>query len=327
MARGAGLARVRHTIGTNSTHESHFSVQIAGMHPPHVRAEAIALIEQDLNDCEVSRRLGIPRGTIRDWRRPTYVSRRETTPGICPRCWRAAKAIRFTPDDYAELLGLYLGDGWISPGPRTFRLRIALDAKYPVIIQETRQLLLRSMPENAVYVLRASLTGSSSTSPSTRTISPVSFRSTVRASSTGAPFSLSRGSATWSMRLRGHSSAAASGRMGVASSTGQTSTVRNRMSIGAMTSATPRRTYLTSSRRSANSWIYVRGGRGIQPRGSDMSGSIVATASLECLIASVSRRDRTAKFDAPAAVAELVDARVSGTRVPRDVEVRILSAA
>jgi hypothetical protein len=129
------------------------------MHPPHVRAEAIALIEQDLNDCEVSRRLGIPRGTIRDWRRPTYVSRRETPLGICPRCWRAAKAIRFTPDDYAELLGLYLGDGWISPGPRTFRLRIALDAKYPVIIQETRQLLLRSMPENAVYVLRAGLTG------------------------------------------------------------------------------------------------------------------------------------------------------------------------
>ena len=41
------------------------------MHPLHVRAEALALIEQGLNDCEVSRRIGIPRRTILDWRRPT----------------------------------------------------------------------------------------------------------------------------------------------------------------------------------------------------------------------------------------------------------------
>jgi hypothetical protein len=31
------------------------------MHPPHVRAAALALVEQGLNDCEISRRLGIPR--------------------------------------------------------------------------------------------------------------------------------------------------------------------------------------------------------------------------------------------------------------------------
>ncbi len=45
------------------------------MHPLHVRAEALALIEQGLNDCEVSRRIGIPRRTILDWRRPTYIPR------------------------------------------------------------------------------------------------------------------------------------------------------------------------------------------------------------------------------------------------------------
>lgn len=44
------------------------------MHPPHVRAAALALVDQGLNDCEISRRLGIPRGTIRDWRRPTYAA-------------------------------------------------------------------------------------------------------------------------------------------------------------------------------------------------------------------------------------------------------------
>ena len=41
------------------------------MHPPELRAEALALVEFGINDCEISRRLGIPRGTVRDWRRPT----------------------------------------------------------------------------------------------------------------------------------------------------------------------------------------------------------------------------------------------------------------
>jgi hypothetical protein len=31
------------------------------MHPPEVRAQALALVEAGLNDCQISRRLGIPR--------------------------------------------------------------------------------------------------------------------------------------------------------------------------------------------------------------------------------------------------------------------------
>jgi hypothetical protein len=130
------------------------------MHPPHVRAAALALIQQGLNDCEVSRRLGIPRRTILDWRRPTYVPRKLAVPReTCPRCWRAAKPMRFTPEDYAELLGIYLGDGCISRGPRTFRLRIALDLRYPKIIEDTRQLLERCFPHNTVDVIRKNLKG------------------------------------------------------------------------------------------------------------------------------------------------------------------------
>ena len=37
---------------------------------------------------------------------------------------------------YAYLLGLYLGDGHIVRTPRTYNLRIVLDLKYPLIIQE-----------------------------------------------------------------------------------------------------------------------------------------------------------------------------------------------
>lgn len=121
------------------------------MHPPHIRAEALALVEAGFNDCEISRRLGIPRRTILDWRRPPeqrYMRRLITE--VCPRCWKPAKPIRFTAEDYAELLGLYLGDGCISVGARTTRLRIALDAKYVEMNNEIRELLIRSFPTNPV---------------------------------------------------------------------------------------------------------------------------------------------------------------------------------
>jgi hypothetical protein len=126
------------------------------MHPPKVREAALKLIAEGLNDCEVSRRMGIPRGTIRDWRRPTYVPRNPSIPReTCPRCWRAAKPMRFTNEDYAELLAVYLGDGCISTHPRTSRLRIALDAKYPRIIKDVSRLLERCFPHNPVGLVEA----------------------------------------------------------------------------------------------------------------------------------------------------------------------------
>lgn len=39
------------------------------------------------------------------------------------------------PESYAHLLGLYLGDGWVWEAGRTFGLRLALDARYPAIIE------------------------------------------------------------------------------------------------------------------------------------------------------------------------------------------------
>jgi hypothetical protein len=121
------------------------------MHPPEVRAEALALVEAGLNDCEISRRLGIPRRTILDWRRPPSKRyRRRVITETCPRCWRAAKPMRFTSGDYAELLGLYLGDGCISDGARTQRLRIHLDAKYRRMNADIKALLRRCFPSNPV---------------------------------------------------------------------------------------------------------------------------------------------------------------------------------
>ena len=59
----------------------------------------------------------------------------------------------FSQDDYSELLGFYLGDGSISAHPRTERLRIVLDVRYPLIIQECRALLARCLPQNSIDVV------------------------------------------------------------------------------------------------------------------------------------------------------------------------------
>ena len=56
--------------------------------------------------------------------------------------------------EYAYLLGLYLGDGWISQHPRgVFRLRIALDARYQEVIAECCRAARAVFPENRVGTL------------------------------------------------------------------------------------------------------------------------------------------------------------------------------
>ena len=55
------------------------------------------------------------------------------------------------PRSYPYLLGIYLGDGCISPYARgVFCLRISLDAAYPQIIKEAAAAMGSSMPRNRV---------------------------------------------------------------------------------------------------------------------------------------------------------------------------------
>jgi hypothetical protein len=124
------------------------------MHPDAVRQEALALIATGVNDCEVARRLDLPRTTVRDWRRPTYTPK--TQSGICPRCWRTARRrVVFADADYAELFGLYLGDGHIVRTGRSDRFRLFLDTRYSGIISDARALLERCFPEASVGLGRS----------------------------------------------------------------------------------------------------------------------------------------------------------------------------
>lgn len=86
------------------------------MHDVMTRTRALDLLAQGLTVSEVSRRTGVSRWAISEWQRrheqgrPLYST--NATP--CPRCQlpdsRPEPAHR-----YAYLLGLYLGDGCISP--------------------------------------------------------------------------------------------------------------------------------------------------------------------------------------------------------------------
>ena len=130
------------------------------MHPRHVREEVIALVAVGHNDCEVSRRTGIPRPTVRDWRWTEEAeaglrnpSRRRKTmkaSETCWRCWQPTTPIYIDPALYCELLGLYLGDGHISQLARTQRIRLFLDSKYDGIVKEAEAILEVTFPFNRV---------------------------------------------------------------------------------------------------------------------------------------------------------------------------------
>jgi hypothetical protein len=115
-------------------------------HDEEVVCQALALVASGLNDCEVSRRTGIPRTTIRDWRLG-----RSRLPATA----RGRRPIQPEPKSYSYLLGLYLGDGCVSAGPRqVFRLRITLDAAYPGIVDECVAAVQAVAPQNRVGLVR-----------------------------------------------------------------------------------------------------------------------------------------------------------------------------
>lgn len=132
------------------------------MHSRDTVAEALRLAEAGLNNCEISRRTGIARPTVREWRAGklphSFKSKpllhgRPTEPGArCPRCGSAEHRFDRLSTAYVYLLGLYLGDGCISEGARSvFRLRIALDMKYEGIIDECAAAMQAVVPWNKVH--------------------------------------------------------------------------------------------------------------------------------------------------------------------------------
>jgi len=105
------------------------------------------------NDCAASRSSGIPRSTIRDWRRGFFKETSRSGYASEFPCPCRAQLLK-RESDYAYLLGIYLGDGYIAPGRRgVWRLRITLDAKYPGIIDECAEAIESILPGQHAYRL------------------------------------------------------------------------------------------------------------------------------------------------------------------------------
>lgn len=121
------------------------------MHDRKTISEALALVEDGLNDCQIARRTGVPRSTIRDWR-VGRVPRSQRSRQRCDLC--AGLKPKLPRPEYAYLLGVYLGDGWIAKHPRTYRLRIVLDESYPGLIKECARCMRAVCPNNVVWIGR-----------------------------------------------------------------------------------------------------------------------------------------------------------------------------
>lgn len=114
--------------------------------------EVRRLVAAGMNDCAISRKTGIPRPTVRDWRcRPP---RQLRLPKATSSCGIDHEFSALPAAAYCYVLGLYLGDGCISRAGRVWRLRIVLDKKYPTIIARCRAAIDMLMPGQHTGVVK-----------------------------------------------------------------------------------------------------------------------------------------------------------------------------
>jgi hypothetical protein len=114
-------------------------------------AECLELREQGLNATQISRRLRVPRSTVRDWVCGRAPRASMHARGTCEACGGESHAHAELAESYLYLLGVYLGDGCISAHHRgVFRLRVFLDARYPGVVDEVVAAMMAVMPRNRV---------------------------------------------------------------------------------------------------------------------------------------------------------------------------------
>ncbi len=119
------------------------------------RRHALALVSQGRSLNSVSKQTGISRSAIREWQiRIEPVPRMLGQAAPCPRCL----PVPGVPADtaaYAYLLGLYLGDGCISPHRHGgYYLRITCADAWPGLIDLCRNAITAVRPEDSVCVLQ-----------------------------------------------------------------------------------------------------------------------------------------------------------------------------
>ena len=114
------------------------------MYDLSTRKRALALVAQGRSLNSASRETGISRAAIRSWQDRIEPRPRMPHPDPGPPSDESA---------YAYLLGLYLGDGCISPHPRGgYYLRIVCADAWPGLIEECREAIGKVLPGVGVHV-------------------------------------------------------------------------------------------------------------------------------------------------------------------------------
>lgn len=114
------------------------------MYDADFRQRVLAALDDGATLSQASRRFGVSRSAIREWRDDPQSVR-------APHCPAPFAA---TPE-YAALFGFYLGDGCISRNRRTFAMRIACDRTQPGTVAEVEAALRAVHPERRTYRVSA----------------------------------------------------------------------------------------------------------------------------------------------------------------------------
>lgn len=120
------------------------------MHSREAVIRVLALANRGLSDRAIEQATGINRRTVSGWRhgRVPNFDRRDQK-ADCFIC--RAEAERIPGPAYSYLLGMYLGDGCISAGPRTFKLRVFHDAQYPTIVSRCAEAMEAIRPTKKAW--------------------------------------------------------------------------------------------------------------------------------------------------------------------------------
>jgi hypothetical protein len=110
------------------------------------------MLRDGARNSDVARRLSVPLGTVSYWKHMDRAKRGEC-PGrhdpACPRC----DGRTLDPSAYSYLLGLYLGDGYIShySGHRVPTLMITCTQSWAGLLDECERAMRAVFPDNSVW--------------------------------------------------------------------------------------------------------------------------------------------------------------------------------
>lgn len=123
------------------------------MYSPHIRRQATSLIDSGISHAEVGRRMGINRSTLRSWMLDRSLVDKYVGTDLCPRC-EPVPGTPKPPDAYSYLLGLYLGDGCLTPAgdpaKGVWRLRVMCSDTWPGLIAQCSDSMAAVRPDHKV---------------------------------------------------------------------------------------------------------------------------------------------------------------------------------